>query len=484
MFNGVKVNIRGQQEGTPGYNAVLDRHRGAIQQFLNAQQQQVLLSGNTQYTTRASFDGAYATYSNNNGQEYLDIEVTVPPRKDEDNPNPTDVDEYWKWAIIELRVPGLTATNGQFSAFMNPPPKGTKGQIGVAWDQRTAFDTPPIIAYPVSDVSNFIEDLPSADQVSSLRVDMRPYPGGVKIDLYAYIRSYIDRYDKGPAAAPVLYRAAVISSDAANSGTITTSGGGSAPWPSPSAISARTQGNVLYKSGTGSTTPADVLADFPSLTGKTFNSISTLPSTYGAFGASGPSYDGSQTVWTTNPMPTGFNQAAIIAAAGGLFTETTTYNADGITYKVRGLGAMDYKGANNDGSGALIALNGAGPNQADGNYGIVCFDYTLYYVGSHPLVPHYNTDPRDAPVSFAVMDDMADSYTGRYYSGAFYSSQWETAKKYPKRWTFKEFPKKAHILTYADPADTSTANHFGHMKIGTITINPRKGKGGIKFVAA
>lgn len=475
MFNGVKVNIRGQQEGTPGYNAVLDRHRGAIQQFLNAQQQQVLLSGNTQYTTRASFDGAYATYSNNNGQEYLDIEVTVPPRKDEDNPNPTDVDEYWKWAIIELRVPGLTATNGQFSAFMNPPPKGTKGQIGVAWDQRTAFDYPPIIAYPVSDVSNFIEDLASNVQVSSLRVDMRPYPGGVKIDLYAYIRSYIDRYDPGPQqASPVVYAASRRSSYPAQS-TFMDPPTNALSWYTPSDVTSHTLQAPYYQN----MSQTNVMADWPELGTPTSGSID---SNYAPdqFGVTANGYGGGDITWGTGTMPSNINGAALFAAAGGAFTLTRTYN--GFAYKEVGKGAVDYHYVGSP--SVRVSNNGAGPSQADGNYGITFYDYVHYWVCYHPLVPHYNTDPRDAPVSFAVMDDMADSYTGQYYSGAFYSSQWETAKKYPKRWTFKEFPQKAHILTYADPADTSTANHFGHMKIGTITINPRKGKGGIKFVAA
>jgi hypothetical protein len=178
------------------------------------------------------------------------------------------------------------------------------------------------------------------------------------------------------------------------------------------------------------------------------------------------------------PDPSTLNVGGLISAAGGVFTETTTFGADGIVKKVRGLGAMD--------SNASGALNGAGPTDADGAWGISFFDYTLYFVGDHPTVPNYIFPERDCPVKFIVLDDGPDAMTNRFGSPFIDNSyRWEASKKYPARWPMKQIAT-IHMTAVDDSgfAFPSKANHYSMIKLGTVIINPRKGKGGIKFIAA
>jgi hypothetical protein len=58
-------------------------------------------------------------------------------------------------------------------------------------------DKPPL-SYPIDELGTFIGNVQDNDYHASLRVDLRPYPGGVKFDLYGYIRRYQDGTKSGP----------------------------------------------------------------------------------------------------------------------------------------------------------------------------------------------------------------------------------------------------------------------------------------------
>lgn len=479
------IKVNGLDNGSPEYQAVVDLYSGSIRQFHASQQQQVNLSGQRQYKASLRVPGATMTYLNNEGQETITMVVDTLPGGGEQPPEPPD--EYWRWAIIETTIPGVAAnTYADMSAFMVPVPKG---KLGIAHDGHAALDLDrPPLAYPDPYSSlPWLGDITSNDQVSSLLVDLRPFPGGVKFDLYGYIPRYIDSYVPGSPISPqrAMWRG---SNGVSKSTTYTLLNGITQSWWSSGDISGRTQTNYQYKtSGSPATSLTDIGLAFPAIAGP-FSTTAGMPAPFGAtWSGDGPSYAGLSITWTpghnTSPDPTTMNLSGLESAAGGLFTETTTMQPDGVSYAVRGIGMQTY--TTDFGTGVDTLLNGAGPTDSMGNWSIEFFDYTIYHIAQHPTVPHYTYPNIGCPVNWAVFDGpLADSYSG--VNGAHdYSTQWEDAKSYPKRWKFIPFKDKLQLIGVDDTTlDTSIANHFGGTKLGTVIINPRKGKGGIKFMPA
>lgn len=455
-----------------------------MRQFYQAQAQNSSLSILDFESTSADLDdGVRVTYTRNYDLEIVELDVTG---SSETKEQPGGKDEYWQWAIIETTIPDIQElTYCQMSAFMNPKPKNKQG---LAKDKVLPYDTDkPPLSYAVDSLVPSLADIANNDHVSSLLVDLRPYPGGVKFDLYGIIHKYQDGTKSGPNTS-ASFMAGRKAGSIGQSGTWHNSNGGSGAWYTSGDVSGRTVGGVDYST---STTIANVEADFPETNGLSFishsqSSLNFLYQAYGAFGASGPSYAGQSFTWTpgSGNMPTAasLNVSGLISAAGGLFSETTTFGADGIVKKVRGLGAMDYYTS----GGSTIALNGAGPTDSQGNWGISFFDYTRYFVGDHPQVPNWIYPSRDATIRFAVFDGKAPDACSNQYGSPLKDNnfQWEESAKFPNRWKFKDFQQTAHMVAVDDPADTSVTNHFGMIKLGTVIINPKKGKGGIKFTPA
>lgn len=488
-----KVRIIGAEVGTDAYQAVLDQHHGVITQFLNAQHQRAQLSGLSQH--KASIDTGQVTmmYHNNQGQDTLTVEVRTSGGEEKSEQSSGG---YWKWAIVETVIPDIQGlTSFAMSAFMTPPP--SNGQFGVALDHVTPFDLDkPPLCYPVdgADLGIFMGDVQNNDGVSSLLVDLRPFPGGVKFDLYGYINRYQDGTKSGPntTAHYLAYRGK--NAITAYTGNLIAHDGihSAGPWPAPGDLST-SESNLQYRNvGTPHTTIANVELDWPETSAFTFQAVSSLPASFGSFtGAGGftpqgPQYGGMSVTWTPGNMPTlsSFNVSGLIGAAGGLFSETTTFGADGLIKKVRGLGAMDSY-ANASTSFNPVALFGAGPTDSQGNYGFDFFDYTLYWIGDHPQVANYVYPSRDCPVSFIVLDDRPDALSNHFGSPLMENSyEWELSKKFPDRWKLKQL-NTVHIPAIDPPVGPSTiADHFNMIKLGTVIINPKKGKGGIKFIAA
>jgi hypothetical protein len=497
--HGTKIRVHGVSTDN-ATQLVLNKLQGTIKSFLGKNQQQVALSGNQQYAATMNVPGARLHYKNNQGIETLDVEVTSEEQAGgEEQESP----EYWQWAIIETTIPDMTLTSAEMAAIMNPAPKAPL--IGATWEDNYVFDfDKPPLAYP-GDVLGGADQLQTltgqTDQVSSLRVDLRPYPGGVKFDLYGYIHSYIDPDNNGPANSSFLRaerNANGISSGSWTGTWHSSSGLSSGSMPSASDISGRTVGNVrnvAIQSIIEDQFPETVGLGFTSISQGALNSDNQPQGPYTDISktarlTNGPSYTGISFTWTpgSGNDPTAASFAGLSGAAGGLFTETVDYwapsNGGPFIKKQRGLGFMD-EYANASTGFAGIAQYGAGPIDANGNYGFSCYDYTFFWLaGFDPL---YVYPTRAGPIRFAVFDGKdPDGYTQlNGISGGFGSrKRWESkARGVGNRWKFKQLAV-ANIRSIDDPADTSRANHFGMPKLGTVIINPKKGKGGIKFIAA
>jgi hypothetical protein len=480
------VRISGVETGSDRYNALLGQYQGVLAQFQLGQQQQVAISGQRYYKASRTMPGARMTYQNNDGQETITLELTTAGGEQEEK---VESEEYWKWAIVEVTIPNIMGlTSSVASAWMNPPPKAKQG-YAINKTHPIDTDSPPL-SYPIDELGTFLSDVQDNTYHASLRVDLRPYPGGVKFDLYGYIRKYTTT-GPGPNTTSAKRAGQRPSNVSSHSGTgAKTMVGVPLNWFSPSDISGRTINTIDLSN---STTLANFNLDFPATTGLPTNSVfqSTINFLYGPVGAtwgtvSGPSYGGLSFIWTpgsgNNPDPSTLNVGGLISAAGGVFTETTTFGADGIVKVIRGLGAMDYATR----GGVDVALNGAGPTDADGNYGISFFDYTLWWVGDHPTVTTNVFPARDCPVSFIVLDDGPDAMTNRFGSPLKDNTyRWEATKKFPNRWPMKQIGT-IHMVAVDDSgfAFPTKANHFSMIKLGTVIIHPKKGKGGIKFIAA
>jgi hypothetical protein len=490
-----KIRIHGVEVGSARHNAVVDAYSGTLKQFIGKHQQQVKLSGQRVYKASKKVPGARLTYHNNEGQETITMVVDTGGEEQEQE---VAKDEYWQWAIVETTIPDMTLTSAEMSAFMNPAPKAPK--IGVAWDDNLNYDdVKPPLAYPESDIATLINTLSGqADQVSSLRVDLRPYPGGVKFDLYGYIHPYTDPDAHGDPVSSFLRAGRKANSVTATSGTWTNSNGGSGAYANSTDIAARVIGNVR------NVAIQSIIEDqFPETVGLPFTSTtqSALNSDYQQQGpaltiggsgiAYGPPYVGRSFTWSPGsgnmPDASSLDIAGSISAAGGVFTDTATYWDVGgtIIAKHRGLGYLASY-ANASTSFQEISQGGSGPVDANGNWGYDCYDYTSYHLVQYGPAP-LTYPSRDAPIRFAVFDgETPDAYTEiDGVSGGFGTrKRWEDTKRgVDKRWPFKQIAV-ANIRSIDDPADTSIGNHFGMIKLGTVIINPRKGKGGIKFIAA
>jgi hypothetical protein len=495
--HGVKIRVHGV-EGVAA-ERVLSKLQGTIGQFLRKNQTQVKLGEHAQYASRMAVPGGSIRYKNNNGLETVDVEVEGQEELEE---KAEAGDAYWQWAIVEITIPDMTLTSAEMSAFMNPKPKAPLQ--GVAWDDNENYDAQveggAPLAYPdvFGDANGDWVQLQTltgqTDQVSSLRVDLRPYPGGVKFDLYGYIHSYTDPDKHGPATNSFLRAGQRANSVTSQSGTWHTPNGTSGVYANGADCSSRVIGPVMRVA------IQSIIEDqFPETIGQTFSAVSqgTLNSffqqqgpalTIGGPGiAYGPAYAGQGVLWSpgSGNMPTDYDVSGIIAGGGGSFVDTATYWDVGgtIIAKHRGLGVVT--AYTNASTGFQDIVQAGGPVDAQGGWSYSCYDYTSYFLASFSPLTVYPT--RAGPVRFAVFDgEGPDAYTRlQGISGGFGTrNRWESSKRgVGKRWPMKQIAV-ANIRSIDEPGTQTIANHFGMVKIGTVIINPRKGKGGIKFIAA
>jgi hypothetical protein len=411
-------------------------------------------------------------------------------------------DEFWQWAIIETTIPNMTLTSAEMAAFMNPKPKPPL--VGIAeddvfnYDDYDAEQRPPL-RYPGLDGPALQLQVLSGqtDQVSSLLVDLRAYPGGVKFDLYGFIHSYIDPDNHGPATASFLRAGRKALSVTANSGTWHTSSGLSGVYANSADIAARTIDSVRRVA------LQSIIEDqFPETVGLPFATTSqgALNSDYqqqgpldaiGGVGITwGPAYAGRSFTWSPGsgnmPLESSLDIAASVGAAGGAFTDTATYWDVGgtIIKKHRGLGYVTTYANFSTGFWG-INQGTAGPVDANGNWGYEVYDYTSYYLATFSPITVYPT--RAGPVRFAVFDGKEPDGFTRLQSvsdGFGQARRWESKERgVGNRWPMKQIAV-ANIRSIDAPVSPTTGTHFGMPKLGTVIINPRKGKGGIKFIAA
>jgi hypothetical protein len=333
--------------------------------------------------------------------------------------------------------------------------------------------------------------------VSSLLVDLRAYPGGVKFDLYGFIHSYTDPDNHGPATASFLRagrkRFPSLRLQALGRHQVRLSG----VYANSTDIAARTIDSirrVAIQSIIEDQFPETVGQPFASTTQGALNSDYQQQGPLDAIGGVGitwgPAYVGRSFTWSPGsgnmPDASSLDIAASIGAAGGAFTDTATYWDVGgtIIAKHRGLGYVTtYANASTGFWG--INQGTAGPVDANGNWGYECYDYTSYHLATFSPITVYPT--RAGPVRFAVFDGKEpDGFTrlDGVVDGFGSCRRWESkARGVGNRWPMKQIAV-ANIRSIDAPVSPTTGNHFGMLKLGTVIINPRKGKGGIKFIAA
>jgi hypothetical protein len=125
------------------------------------------------------------------------------------------------------------------------------------------------------------------------------------------------------------------------------------------------------------------------------------------------------------------------------------------------------------------------PGRCQRQLGLQCYDYTSYYLATFSPITVYPT--RAGPVRFAVFDGKEpDGFTRLDRASATASARagaGRAKRGVGNRWPMKQIAV-ANIRSIDAPISPTIRNHFGMPKLGTVIINPRKGKGGIKFIAA
>lgn len=194
-----KLVIRGVPPESPLYRAVADRYAGRLKSFHAKAQQNYALSDNRQ--SRISYqwgEGARATYTNQFGQETLELEVSTEELAQMHEELFAD---FWDFALIELVVPNFYEAQGAFQwhamAHLTTPVE-QKIEAGITWPvnglaanfkTKVAADT--IINAAESDDSvRTVTNTSGDDRIFSVTVDLRPVRGlsAATVDLHAFIR--------------------------------------------------------------------------------------------------------------------------------------------------------------------------------------------------------------------------------------------------------------------------------------------------------
>lgn len=471
-----KVRVRGADPGSPAFNAVLDRFRGEIGQFLNSQHQQVQLSGQRVYKASIEWDGARATYQHNNGQDTLYIDVRTESGGGEEFAESRD---YWSWALVEMVIPNLAAkTTAELSAFLPEPLKGDVvyarfnhggdnssdnilryGDFG--WDEQIGGTNTP------------------TDIVASLLIDLRKFrnDGGLSVDLYGYL----DPFDQlGLPADPTWPYEVVGSTRWAHWGR------DASPYTAPFGVAqvSRGPGNIAVSDSLPTIYDA-LIASFPELTGKPYvisaGGGSWNDGKWGPFVTTWDRLDHPGMWWSdtwltpqnldpnelTSLFPSSYSDVLDYWDAAHFYRKTETRS--GVTGNAPDGSAWTSNvipTTHDDGSGNIAA------------WSLSLYDYIDYFIPTCHVVPTL-----DARIRVVFLGKEADATS--YWSGDatdFY--QWEIASIYPERPHLKELPDTALLVGMDTPDDTSFANHFGEPKLGTLHINPNKATGGFKFKRA
>lgn len=192
-----KIRIVGVDTGSSKYNAVLDQYRGLIGQFLRSQHQQLEISGQRYYKTSIEWDGARATYQNNNGQDTLWISVGTGVGEGEEV---TKMGEYFRCALVELDIPGLATRETDFDIFAQLVSSGDP-----VWAHQNQSSDNKTLQFAEVKSGAQIANVAAGDfGRASLLVDLTAFQAPIGIDLYALIdANTVQNPDPGPITTPI-----------------------------------------------------------------------------------------------------------------------------------------------------------------------------------------------------------------------------------------------------------------------------------------
>lgn len=483
-----KIRIHGIQTGSPVYNTLVDQFRGRLGAFHERHQQQVRLSGNSQYKAKVSWPGVQAMYHNNNGQET--ITVMIDPVYLEEARLPP-VPGYWDFAVIDFHMPELNLTNASMLAVVRPvdvttirddavyPPQGVTNSSG--W---VVQDKSPVIAFAGDighDVTPFYtDDIVVTGQRLSLRVDLRVVHvegGALTFDLYGQVDGYRD--ERLPKAGETVVASVWRAIAAPVGGTLAD------PYYHVQ-LGGLGASEVWVRSGTA----AKVAAAFPSLPAGIEGKTSVELAAHGRF-IDTATWEASIPGWLGGKDPNAwlgmFNNSLMSDGGDNSADWVVDYWAAGIP-KTRTLAGHSWAGV----GGPFLAPVPEPPPGGDGStVSLSGFDRTELWC---PVV--FATPEAECIWSWKLFKGLIADAASRHRhdddnpetgaTGFLYYWQWESGEKYPVRWEMTEDDERITIPRQVTGENESPpiSKFYGYTKIGTFTINPAVVGGGVAFEPA
>jgi hypothetical protein len=216
-----KLVIEGVATGTELYRSVAAHYAIQLKQFHGKAQQDYSLSNNDVMRRHAEWIGARATYVNIKGQEIITLQVDRKVLEKVEKPG----EDWWDWALIELRVPDTNHSPGVLGAYIKAQriipgahEAGVKFE-GYAFNEgKLDPDTaeliytdgldPFVLSWPprADDPIQVISAVEGDTQIATLLVDLRRFPKcQCAIDIHAFLHATgpvtteIFSYQRNPA---------------------------------------------------------------------------------------------------------------------------------------------------------------------------------------------------------------------------------------------------------------------------------------------
>lgn len=185
-----KVVIAGTEPGSPASQRLYHDNQGEIGRFQSKARQSREISGNAvSYMQQVMTNGGLMRYAYNNGQETLLVLLTPPEVGAASTPPPAPPEDYWDWALIEMTLPDMTASEAFFSAFIQK--EGHDEDIALDERGGTSPAEKPHLEFGNDDDAPVVAELDVPEQYGSLRIDLRSFRGAqtVRVNIYGYIRA-------------------------------------------------------------------------------------------------------------------------------------------------------------------------------------------------------------------------------------------------------------------------------------------------------
>lgn len=182
----IVVRYHGVDTQTVEGAALVAARAGEVNRFVAKGRQAYSLSGRTHLTVRGQITDGDARYTNQFGNEIVDVRVNTPKPSE----NPVKIKKYWDWAVINIVVPDAEQVSMSGVAFLIPQPSIVPPGVAADHIEDVEADDGVALAYPLSE--NATQDDPdTSTRISSLRLDLRKFRGwsAVGIDLYGAVVS-------------------------------------------------------------------------------------------------------------------------------------------------------------------------------------------------------------------------------------------------------------------------------------------------------